>query len=395
MELTPKQQVVDQLARASQLLILTHKHPDGDAIGSLLALKLTLEQLEKKVLVACPSPTPSTLNFLPAISSIVQSVPINNDIIVVVDTRHIAIEKLGYRQDENNHQLQIVITPRQGTLSITDLSVKPASPGFDTIIALDTPDIERLDALYQQQPKLFYERPLVNIDHHPANEQFGKINWIDMVATSTAEMLVALIEALSARISKDPNKPPGLINEDIATCLLTGIIADTSSFQNINTTPKSLTVAAQLIAAGARKHEIIHHLYKTKPLSTLKLWGAVLARVTDEPAERFIWTLARPADFVASGAQEPELAGLIDELLKTTRDRDFVIVFSNQDKKLHGSLRAINQIVDVSAIAKLFGGGGHPAAAAFDVSTETTIDQTIAETIDAIKRFLAAKTLQT
>jgi len=206
---------------------------------------------------------------------------------------------------------------------------------------------------------LFFDNPIVNIDHHPSNEYFGQVNWVDFTATSTAEMMVSLIEALS--------QGEQILDPDIATLLLTGIIYDTSSFQNINTTPKSLTIAAQLVAAGGRQQEVIKNLYKTKSLATLKLWGTVLTNVKEDKQHRFIWSVVSRTDLDETGADESAISGVIDELLKKVTDLDFALMLSERKGMLHGSLRAISKGIDVSKIAELFGGGGHEAAAAFRI----------------------------
>ena len=206
---------------------------------------------------------------------------------------------------------------------------------------------------------------MINLDHHAGNDFFGKINWVDLTATSSAEILVSLIESLARE------KP--LIDEDIATGLLTGIITDTGSFQNANTTPKSLTVAAQLVAAGGRQQEIIRHVFKTKPLTTLKLWGRILESVRLDSEGRFIWAKISRDDFQATGAQETETSGIIDELLKSAPNIDFVLLLAEKSGELDGSLRAVAPGVDVSLIAKLFGGGGHEAAAGFQLPGATIV----------------------
>lgn len=385
MELTPKQQTVEQLSQAERCLLVTHAQADGDAIGSLLALKIVLEKLGKKVVAVSPTPIAGLYRFLPNVSSVLTNIPQQSETIISIKTDNFKVDKLGYRHNQPNQTLEIVITPSSGHLTMKDLTVNQMVAQFDVVVVLDTPDVDRLESLYDQNTKTFYETPVINIDHHPSNEQFGKINWVDLVATSTAEIMVALIESLAAKMAAAQGNPITLLDEQVATCLLVGIITDTSSFQNVNTTPKSLTVAAQLVAVGAHQQEIIYHLYKVKPLSTLKLWGALLAKVTDEPTHRFIWTIAQPEDFQAAQAQDDELAGLIDELLKTTRDRDFVVVFRNRGQKLHGSLRSIRQNYDVFSIANIFNGGGHPQAAAFDLPIQDDLNQTLSATLTKIK----------
>ncbi|HLC44069.1 MAG TPA: DHHA1 domain-containing protein, partial [Patescibacteria group bacterium] len=233
---------------------------------------------------------------------------------------------------------------------------------------------------------VFYEVPVVNIDHHAGNDQFGKINWVDITATSTSEILVSVLEALTG--------DPKFIDEDIATALLTGIITDTNSFQNNNTTPKSLTVAAQLVAFGGRQQDIIKYIYKTKPLSTLRLWGRALSNLRDERADRFVWTQLYKKDYLEVGAAETESSGVIDELLKTAAGVDFALLLSEKNGEVHGSLRATNKNVDVSAIAKLFNGGGHPMAAAFQIDN-SSLEQSGVMIVQKIKDYQSSQQAKT
>ncbi|MCL5407406.1 MAG: DHH family phosphoesterase [Patescibacteria group bacterium] len=359
MELTPKQQTTEQIKAAKKILLLTHTSPDGDALGSLLALSLVLKQLGKEVTAVVPDQIAASLKFLPNIGEILKSFSSAKDFIITIDTSKVQIDRLGYKHIPQESKLNIVITPIGGTFEEKDVAFSHGSPKFDLMIVLDSPDLERLGSLYDSQSALFYETPVINIDHHAGNDFFGKINWVDLTATSTAEILVSLVESLSREKS--------LLNEDVATALLTGIITDTGSFQNVNTTPKSLTVAAQLVAAGGRQQEIIRHIFKTKPLSTLKLWGKILAKVQSEPEFRFVWSKIERNDFTETGAEEAETTGIIDELLKTAPNIDFAMLITERQDGVHGSLRAVSPGVDVSAITKLFGGGGHEAAAAFQM----------------------------
>lgn len=360
MELTPKQQITEQIKKSQKILLLTHTNPDGDALGSLLALSLVLKQLGKDVTAVVLDQLATSLRFLPHIEDISKSFSAAKDFIIMVDTSKTKVDRLGYKHLAEENKLKIVITPIGGTFEEKDVAFSYGSPKFDLIIVLDSPDLERLGALYESQTGLFYETPVINIDHHAGNDFFGKINWVDLTATSTSEIIVSLVESLSRE------KP--LLNEDVATALLTGIITDTGSFQNINTTPKSLTVAAQLVAAGGRQQEIIRNIFKTKTLSTLKLWGRILESVQAETASRFVYAKISRRDFAETGAAETETTGVIDELLKSAPEIDFALLLSEHPDGLHGSLRSAAAGVDVSKIARLFGGGGHEAAAAFQMA---------------------------
>jgi phosphoesterase RecJ-like protein len=355
MELSPKQQTTSTIQKAQKILLLTHQNPDSDAIGSILGLFLVLKKLKKDVQAACIDGVPAMLQFLPFSPLLNKEIKAIREFVINLNCSSASVDKLGYKLEGNN--LKIIITPKSGSFKEEDLSVSLGSFKFDLIIVLDTPDLERLGSFYDQNPDIFYETPVVNIDHHPTNTYFGKVNLVDLTATSTAEILIGIIEAL--------DKGDGLLDEHVATCLLAGIVGDTNSFQNTNTTPKSLTCAAQLLAAGARQQEIVKNLFKTKSLSTLKLWGKILEKIQKDPTYRFVYSSVTRQDLNEVGAKEEEISGVIDELLRSASSSDLALLLSERERGIAGSLRAINKSVDCTEIAKAFGGGGHQGAAAF------------------------------
>jgi len=367
MELTPKQQTIELIKGSGKILLLTHVNPDGDALGSILALFMVLQKLGKEVMAVTPDAIPSYYKFLPSLDILSDNFSGTKDFVVTVDTNRTKVNKLGYKYLPLENKLNVIITPQAGSFSSEDVSFSYGSFKYDLVIVLDSPDLERLGPFYDNNTELFYETPVINIDHHAGNDYFGKVNWVDLTATSTSEILVALIESLARE------RP--LLDVDVATALLTGIIVDTGSFQNANTTPKSFTVAAQLVAAGAHQQEIIRWLFKTKTLATLKLWGRILESVQEEKLSRFVWAKIKRQDFLETGAEEAASSGIIDELLKTAPEIDFALLLSEKEDGLHGSFRAAQAGVDVAAIAKIFGGGGHQAAAAFQMPEETLISK--------------------
>lgn len=373
MELSPKQQAAELLRHSNALLLVSHTDPDGDALGSLLALAAALRKLGKKAVVVNPDQIASTLQFLPGIDQVQTTIPASNETIITIDTAAADIGSLGYRKDEKSQTMQIVLTLQSGELKSENVSVKTPDAKFDAIVVLDCPDLERIGPLYEQNAKFFYDLPVLNIDHHPGNDHFGTVNWVEPTATATAELLVALLESLGGETK--------LIDEDSATALLAGIIYDTNSFQNANTTPKALTCAAQLVAAGGRREEIIRYFYQTKPLSTLKLWGKILFNLKQEKNYRFVWSYASQREIEEAGAQEAETTGVIDELLKNTAGVDFAALFCERASVFHANLRSIEPSCDVQALAKLFGGGGHEKAAGFEVPIQSTFTETISQTL--------------
>lgn len=384
MELSPKQQTVEMLRGAQRVLLLSHENPDGDALGSLLALALVLSKLKKEVTAAVADTVPQVFNFLPQLSLVRDNVQSGKEFTITLDTSELEIDKLGYKTDNENKRLNIVITTKTGTLEPRHVSVGTSTLPYDLIVILDTPDLDRLGEIYNNDPELFYNVPVVNIDHHSSNEYYGKTNWVDVTATSTAEILVSLIEALST--PQRGIETVSLMDADVATLLLTGLTTDTGSFQNANTTPKSLTVAAQLVASGARQQEIIRNIFKTKPMSTLKLWGRALMNLKEVPEASFIYSTLSKADFVTSGADDKESSGVIDEFIKTATGVDFVLLLVERNGGVHGSLRSVEKGIDVSNIARIFGGGGHDMASAFHLAN-TTLEREIGRIIGKISDF--------
>lgn len=383
MELTPKAQAVELIRSSQNILILTHQDPDGDALGSALALQAALKKIEKTADVAISGRLNPSLEFLPGVSTLSKKLEASSDLLLTIDTRSTGEDlRLGHKKSAEDHRVTIIISPQRGTLVPEDVTITRSGPKYDLVIVLDTADLSLLGDILADFPDLLYETPTISIDHHPTNSYFAKVNWVDMTSTSTAEMLVSLIESLGRQET--------LLDADIATCLLTGLITDTDSFQNMNTTPKSLTVAAQLIAAGARQQEIVEKIYRTKRFITLKLWGKILSNIQENRELRFAWATLRESEMREVGADPDESkGGLIDELLKSIANVDFVFLLSEKGEEIHGSLRSVKPSYNVAEIAKLFGGGGHVPAAGFALNG--TLDQQEEQIIRKITEFVRSK----
>jgi phosphoesterase RecJ-like protein len=257
-----------------------------------------------------------------------------------------------------------IILDADKNLKFEFIEIVNGNPKPDLIIVLDTPDVEKIDDAYDKNTELFFEIPIINIDHHPGNEYFGTVNLVDLTASSTAEILVSLFEALGIKIT-DP---------DNATCLLTGIISDTQSFRSQSTTPKSLTVAAQLLAAGARQQEIISNLYKKRPMALLKLWGEMLSGVTLDRDHRFAWTKVQLSDIAASGILVNDVLDAADELLSNTPDADTILILcESKAGEVLGKLKGSKE-GSVLELVKLFGGDGTPTNANFTIKNMSLSD---------------------
>jgi phosphoesterase RecJ-like protein len=297
----------DGIKRASRVVCICHRNPDGDAIGSLLGMGLLLEKQfpEKTVTFHCKDPVPETFHFLPGAFRV------------------------------------------QGPPSL------PARPQAPTVVIfLDTAEA-KLTEMQESHPQLFDGTyPSIAFDHHPTNTQFAQKSFVFPEVASACEIVAAFADTLGWEI-----------DSDIATCLLTGVFTDTGSLLHSNTNASAYRTVARLLRAGARRQAIVQAVFRTAKLSTLRLWGRVLEKIslTDEGGAISAVT---EGDFRATGADYSELTGAIDYVNAVPGMR-FSMILSEKEGKVKGSLRTLRDDVDVAAMAGRLMGGGHKKAAGF------------------------------
>ncbi|MFC1655865.1 bifunctional oligoribonuclease/PAP phosphatase NrnA [Patescibacteria group bacterium] len=371
-------QIIQLLQKSEKILIMPSSPPDGDSIGSALALFLALKKLKKEVTVVCADPIPDVYQFLPTTNVIDDHLVTSNDFIVTLDCTKAKIDTIKTNLEDN--KINIIISPKNGSLSEREVSYHYGPSKYDLIMVVDAGDLSQLGKLYEDNAGLFTQIPVINIDHHVSNNHFGKINLIDIMASSATELIIPIIEGLAKAEDKE------IINEDIATLLLAGIITDTGSFQNANTSPKAFASAAHLLGYGARQQEIIQHIYKTKNLTMLKLWGRVLTKIQYDRLYRVVWSTISKQDFVETSSQAEETGDIIDELMTNAPGADVVLLIKErEDGVISCSVRTTSESVNASVIAEMFDGGGHIQAAGFKMKngdlqdTEQKIIQKVRE----------------
>ncbi len=307
MELTLLEQAA-ALLRASRTPVIILPHPpSSDSLAAGLGLLLILEKIGKNARVVSPNFTlPPGHDFLPKSRAVEQQLSALRNFIITVDLNRTKLESLSY--DIDGDKLHIYLTPRSGFYEAKDVTTSAGNYAFDAIITLDLPSLEGLGPLYHDNAEFFYHTPVLNIDHHPANNRYGHVNLVDVVASSVSEIIFELIKVLGFE----------QLDEQIATSLLTGIISKTKAFQTQAVTPRSLAVASHLMTAGARRDEIIKHLYQTKSLATLKLWGRALSKIQTSADQRAVWSSITRRDLEETRATSDEAAGVLDELMINT-----------------------------------------------------------------------------
>ncbi|MCC7196565.1 DHH family phosphoesterase [Candidatus Peregrinibacteria bacterium] len=378
-----RKQIVEMVKRSKSILLMPSAPVDGDSLGSSLALYLVFKKLGKQVTVVCADPVPDSFQFLPTTKVISHDFSLSNDFIVTLDCAKSKLKTIETKLEHD--KFNIIITAKAGQFTDKDVSFHHGPSKYDLIITVDTGDLSQLGRFYEDNPELFTSIPVVNIDHHASNDFFGKINYVDVMSSSTTELLIPLIHDFE----KDSELE--LMDEDIATLLLAGIITDTGSFQNANTTPRSFAASALLVKHGARQQEIIHHVFKTKHLSTLKLWGRILSHIKVDQQHKFVWSTISRKDFDETRARDDETGGIIDELLTNAPGTEIVLLLKERtDGMAGGSLRSTTPAVDVSQIAEMFGGGGHVQASGFKFPCDN-FEEAAKMIVEKIREFQAKR----
>ncbi len=233
--------IKELLEKAKDVLIVTHERPTADSIGSALALYLGLTAMGKKVTIACPDPMTVELSSFIGVNKVAAEIGKKN-FIISLDYSEGSIEKVSYNIEGNKFNL--VIEPREGFDSFSQEKVHFSNAGTaaDVIITVDTIHLGGLKKLYETEKDLFASKPIVNIDRHPNNSLFGQVNIVDPQASSSAELIYAILVGLGASLTQDS-----------ATNLLNAVYGSTNSFMNQNVTSQAFELAAACMKSGAKR----------------------------------------------------------------------------------------------------------------------------------------------
>jgi phosphoesterase RecJ-like protein len=313
-----REHVLDELREADKLVVVTHENPDGDALGSLVAMRGILTEIGK-------------------------------DCLMFIDSRELPLPQ------------EYDFFPRDGLVS-----EPPADVDERTIVFLDCGNLERNPAEVFRRPGVH----ILNIDHHHDNTRFGTVNLVVPEASCTAEVVWDLMGDLGVT--------PSLA---VAEALYVGLITDTGRFMYENTGRRAHLMAADLIDAGVDVHEVYRRVYEGVPYGKLALLARGLANVERYDEGRLTFSALTKSDFSASDAEESYSEGVVDHLRAVQGTKVAALVRdrlggpgSAGQRKV--SLRASDERIDVSAIARAQGGGGHRQAAGF--TTGLSHDELIA-----------------
>jgi len=252
---------------------------------------------------------------------------------------------------------------------------RPASGHrFDAVVATDCASFERLGRCgeYVQERGVF-----INIDHHASNTRYADINWVSPREPSTGELIYDLCQWAGWKITKP-----------MADCLFVAVSTDTGSFQYPTTTPETLEIAARLVDAGADLGGLCEEIYQSYPITRVRLLRHVYSKFRMTHGDRTAYFWLRKADYARAGADSEESEGLIDHI-RAIEGVVVAIMFEEMGSDMvRLSIRSKNPSVDVGAVAALFGGGGHRAAAGARIQgTALSVQRRV---LAAVRRSLAA-----
>ena len=381
MILDPQQQFKNVIEGAKNVLIFTPQNAGGDAIGAAWASYFFLKQknIEATVVIAKDNPALERFAFLNKPEEIIESLAGARDFVLAFNTKFNKITNVKTERVED--ELRIFITPEKGSIDPRDFSFIPAKFKYDLVIAVGCPDKDSIGKIYEENPDIFYEVPVVNIDQHTENDQFGQINVVDIKASSTCEILAETLLKIEEKS----------VSEEIAQCLLAGLIDETNSFQNKNTTPRSLQISAALMTKGANQQKIIRYLYKTQPLHLLKLWGRVMARLQWENDLELVWAPVFLEDFVQSRSNPADVSYILDKIKENySAGKMFMVLYSENIGQVHGVIKGSNH-EQLKEIALLLEGKCLGDTCEFFLSSEDT-NQAGISVVEKIRNLLGSKT---
>lgn len=319
------------LKNSQKILLVNHRRMDGDAYGSLAWFYYILQKFwNYKIIATNDEKTPNTFLFL--------------------------------NEEE-----------------IFDTNINLADFHPDLIISFDVASLEQLWDMYKNNLHTFQNTTWVNIDHHISNSLFWNINIVDTSASSTCEIVWNIIKDFELEKYMD---------EKIATFLLTGIITDTNSFFNTNSSADSLKAASELMTYKPKHQDIIINLFKKKPYQRLKLWGKILESLKDMKNGKIVWNVVPKSLFIQTGTTDKDISGLIDEFLTTLDGLEiWFLLYELEDKKIKWSFRAKIDTINLNEFCAKWWWGWHAKASGFVIEWKN-IYEIEQEVIEELKKMV-------
>ncbi len=268
----PKQLVAQRIKDATNILVTVSRDPGVDELSAALALTLILDKLGKTPTAVFSGEIPPAIEFLEPGKTFDTNVDSLRDFIIALDKEK--ADRLRYKVE--NDVVRVFITPYKTTITEKDLTFSQGDFNVDLIIAFGVEKREDLDTAITAHGRILHDAAVITVNQFPSGNSLGEVDWNDADASSLCEMLMSLTESLQS----------GLLDQPIATAILTGLVSSTDRFRNEKTSPKVMTMAAQLMAAGANQQLIAEKLEAAETVSTGKLNDGSTPEVVPETPEK-------------------------------------------------------------------------------------------------------------
>lgn len=379
MALTPQQQALEQITRAKRVLLMAPEHPRVETMAAAIACFRYLKKMNKDVDLVLPDIKQDDIpSFLPQREDVRHELGAIRTSLIRLNVKDVPLEELMY--DVRGETLEITLVPKIAEWQNHDLSFAHGEDRYDLIITVDVPDLRSLGKAAQEQADFFYRTTIINIDHDPGNEHWGQMNVVDLNAVSTSEVLYHLFE----------NWNRNLIDEQVATSILAGMIAATRSFRTPNVTPQTLSIASQLVAMGAKREEIVHGLWRTRDVATLKMWGRALSRLEQDRERGLVWTTLSTQDLLETGGAADRVEDVVHELISYAPEAKVVALFVERNHGSHGTDVTVHVSPPLSAmdLTRPFNGQGTRERAAFALTTEQTMSEGVQNVIKHLREVI-------
>ncbi len=316
----------DKIKESDNILIVGHLRPDGDAISSCCAIGEILKQFNKKGEIFCSGNIPANFNYLS-----------------------------NYYQINNN------IEDLKKNVKCTKENVVDC---FDLLIIVDCGSLSRTNLVQEIKKSRQNKHPyIIEIDHHPKVDNYSDLEIRQNMAASTTEIIYDISRFLNIKLDKS-----------LAECLLTGIITDTGNFFYPNASAKTLKISAELLEKGANLSKIIKAVNINKNLASFKLWGLAMEKLRKHPNYDFAFSVLSLKDLESISSDWEEIsealssiAGFLSNLANV---KATLLLHETVGGMIKGHLRSSNRDIDISILARQFGGGGHPQASGFSMAGE-------------------------
>ena len=317
---TTHQQATEAIKRAKRVLVVAPENPTSDSLATLAAV---LSYLQAHGIAAdglVPNINPEKLpNYLPQPDRIMPKPAGLRDLIIKLDLSKIPVHELAY--DVVDGHLEINLTPKSGEWNAKDVTILPGEDRHQAIVAIGFPDRQSLVSAFREPTDMVHRVPIINLDHEAKNEHWSAINLVDISATSSAEVAYAWFEDWDAKKIDGPT----------ATALMAGLMANTNSFRSSKVTSLTLEKAAKLMTIGADRERIVLDLWRTNPVSTLRLWGRALSRLEQDLEHSMVWTVLSKQDILDTGTSEARLDVMVQELIAHAPDAKLALIFVEHD----------------------------------------------------------------